>query len=70
MGKLPIEKYLEWGCSASKSLTIDQMLNILLDLRYTGDWRKALQNIPNRKLKDSSKDKLHNKLKYMHLKKI
>ncbi|GAB1866844.1 RNA (guanine-9-)-methyltransferase domain-containing protein 1 [Camponotus japonicus] len=50
MGKLPIEKYLEWG-TASKKFTIDQMLNILLDLKYTGDWKKALQHIPNRKFR-------------------
>lgn len=73
MGKLPIEKYLKWGLSASKNLTIDQVLKILLDLRYTGDWKKALQHIPNRKLKGSRKVKLHNKcmhkLQYLHLRK-
>lgn len=69
MGKLPIEKYLEWG-SASTKFTLDQMLKILLDLRYTGDWKKALQHIPNRKLKDPTKYKVHNKLRYLHLKKI
>jgi len=53
MAKLPVEKYLDWGCGSTKSFTLNQMMKILLDLRYTGDWNKALKHIPTRKLKES-----------------
>ncbi|KAL6260064.1 hypothetical protein P5V15_007603 [Pogonomyrmex californicus] len=51
VAKLPIEKYFEWGSCSRKSFTLDQMMKIMLDLRYTGNWKKALQHIPIRKLK-------------------
>lgn len=53
MAKFPIEKYLDWGTSASKTLTLDQSLKIMLDLRHTGDWKKALKHVPTRKLTSS-----------------
>lgn len=52
MAKLPLEKYLKWGSSSTKNLTIDQMMAIFLDLKHTRSWDKALQHIPRRKLKD------------------
>lgn len=55
MGKLPIESYLKWN-SGSKCFTLDQMINILLDIKYTRDWNKAFQHVPNRKLKESKKE--------------
>lgn len=68
MGKLPIERHLEWGSNSCKKFPIDQMINILLDLRYTGDWKKALQHVPNRKLKESRNYKLEKKLsRHSHL---
>ncbi|XP_040514157.1 tRNA methyltransferase 10 homolog C isoform X1 [Gallus gallus] len=45
---LPLEKYLLWNCGA-KNLTLDQMMHILLTLKDTGDWKKALEFVPKRK---------------------
>ncbi|XP_051488782.1 tRNA methyltransferase 10 homolog C [Apus apus] len=45
---LPLEKYLLWN-SGAKSLTLDQMTHILLTLKDTGDWKKALEFVPKRK---------------------
>lgn len=49
MARFPIEQYLRWGTS-NRSLSIDQVCKIMLDLRYTRDWRKALIHVPRRKL--------------------
>ncbi|XP_065345027.1 mitochondrial ribonuclease P protein 1 homolog [Cloeon dipterum] len=51
MAKLPLDQYLNWGQSGSKSLTINQVVCILLDLRMTGDWEYALRHVPRRKLR-------------------
>lgn len=40
-----------WGCSASKSLTLDQMMKIMLDIKNLKDWRLALKHVPPRKLR-------------------
>lgn len=45
---LPLEKYLLWNTGA-KNLTLDQMMHILLTLKDTGDWQKALEFVPKRK---------------------
>ncbi|NWH25638.1 tRNA methyltransferase 10 homolog C [Grus americana] len=45
---LPLEKYLLWNTGA-KNLTLDQMMQILLTLKDTGDWKKALEFVPKRK---------------------
>ncbi|XP_030331813.1 tRNA methyltransferase 10 homolog C [Strigops habroptila] len=45
---LPLEKYLLWNTGA-KNLTLDQMMQILLTLKDTGDWQKALEFVPKRK---------------------
>ncbi|NXR44033.1 TM10C methyltransferase, partial [Hippolais icterina] len=45
---LPLEKYLLWSTGA-KNLTLDQMMNILLTLKDTADWKKALEFVPKRK---------------------
>ncbi|NWZ46370.1 tRNA methyltransferase 10 homolog C [Haliaeetus albicilla] len=45
---LPLEKYLLWNAGA-KNLTLDQMMRILLTLKDTGDWKKALEFVPKRK---------------------
>jgi ribonuclease P protein 1 len=50
MAKLPLDKYLMWGSGGSKSLTLNQMMRILLDVRATGSWDKALQHVPRRKI--------------------
>jgi ribonuclease P protein 1 len=50
MAKLPLDKYLMWGSGGSKSLTLNQMVRILLDIRASGSWDKALQHVPRRKV--------------------
>ncbi|NWX27883.1 TM10C methyltransferase, partial [Notiomystis cincta] len=45
---LPLEKYLLWSRGA-KNLTLDQMMHILLTLKDTADWKKALEFVPKRK---------------------
>ncbi|NWU34055.1 TM10C methyltransferase, partial [Hylia prasina] len=45
---LPLEKYLLWSTGA-KNLTLDQMMRILLTLKDTADWKKALEFVPRRK---------------------
>jgi len=62
MAKFPIDKYLEWGASSSKSLTVDQSIKIMLDLRHTGNWKKALENVPTRKLRAAREHRLRSKL--------
>lgn len=52
MARLPLDRYLQWGSGSGKSLTLNQMLNILLELKDTGDWRKALTFVPKRKILD------------------
>lgn len=50
MAKLPLDQYFNWN-SSHKSLTIDQMVKIMLDMRSTGDWNYALQHVPRRKIR-------------------
>lgn len=52
MAKLPLDRYLNWGAGSGKSLTLNQMVNILLDLKQTKDWNHALRHVPKRKLVD------------------
>ncbi|KAL1138108.1 hypothetical protein AAG570_009800 [Ranatra chinensis] len=51
MAKLPLDRYLAWGMG-SKSLTLNQVLAILLDMKSNGgDWEAALRkNVPQRKV--------------------
>ncbi|XP_017079319.1 mitochondrial ribonuclease P protein 1 homolog [Drosophila eugracilis] len=50
MAKLPLDRYLQWGSGSGKSLTLNQMINIMLDLKKTGDWNAALKHVPRRKV--------------------
>ncbi|XP_044759816.1 mitochondrial ribonuclease P protein 1 homolog [Coccinella septempunctata] len=50
MMKFPLDRYLSWGSGSGKSLTLNQVLLILLDLKKTGDWKYALRHVPQRKL--------------------
>lgn len=52
MARLPLDQYLHWGAGSGKSLTLNQMINILLDLKKTGDWMHALKHVPRRKIVD------------------
>jgi len=50
MAKLPLDTYLNWGAGSGKSLTLNSMINIMLELKTSGNWKKALKFVPQRKL--------------------
>lgn len=50
MARLPLDRYLQWGSGSGKSLTLNQMTRIMLDLKTSGDWQKSLSHVPRRKL--------------------
>lgn len=50
MARLPLDKYLSWGSGSGKSLTLNQMINIMLEIKSTGDWNQALRFVPKRKI--------------------
>lgn len=52
MQKLPLDKYLSWGIGG-KCLTLNQIFNIMLDIKHTGDWHHSLRHVPRRKLRSS-----------------
>lgn len=52
MARLPLDRYLQWSAGSGKSLTLNQMISIMLDLKNTGDWNTALQHVPRRKVTD------------------
>ncbi|KAK8375199.1 hypothetical protein O3P69_015670, partial [Scylla paramamosain] len=41
--------YLAWGIG-NKCLTLNQIINIMLDFKMTGDWPHAFRHVPRRKL--------------------
>lgn len=50
MARLPLDRYLEWGAGSGKSLTINQMVHIMLEMKKHGDWERALRIVPRRKI--------------------
>ncbi|XP_069613794.1 tRNA methyltransferase 10 homolog C [Ranitomeya imitator] len=46
--RLPLDKFLKWNCGG-KNLTLNNMIEILMTLKDTGDWKKALSSVPTRK---------------------
>lgn len=50
MARLPLDRYLQWGSGSGKSLTLNQMVSIMLDLKTTGNWQQSLSHVPRRKL--------------------
>lgn len=52
MARLPLDRYLQWGAGSGKSLTLNQMVNIMLEMKKHGDWNEALKYVPRRKLAD------------------
>lgn len=58
MARLPLDTHLKWGSGGGKSLTLDQMIRIMLDWKMTRSWDVALRkNVPRRKVK--SDDQQH-----------
>nr|XP_045625951.1 mitochondrial ribonuclease P protein 1 homolog [Procambarus clarkii] len=56
MKKLPLDRYLSWGSGSSKSLTLNQVLRIMLDIKHTGNWQYSLRHVPRRKIKPEPTD--------------
>lgn len=54
MARLPLDRYLAWGAGSGKSLTLNQMVCILLEMKKHGDWNQALRFVPKRKICDES----------------
>ena len=52
MARLPLDRYLSWGAGSGKSLTLNQMVSIMLEMKKHGDWKKALRFVPRRKIND------------------
>lgn len=51
--RLPLDEYLPWGQSASKTLALNHITRILLDMKATRNWNEAFKSIPRRKLKSA-----------------
>lgn len=62
MARFPLDNYLDWGAGSTKSLTLDQSIRVMLDLRHTRDWKVALKNVPPRKLRPYREDMLQKKV--------
>lgn len=48
MAKFPLEKYFHF--KGDKTLTLDQVLKVMLDLKNTGSWQQAFKHLPRRKI--------------------
>lgn len=46
--RLPLDSFLKWSCGG-KNLTLNHVIEILMTVRDTGDWKKALTSVPTRK---------------------
>lgn len=46
--RLPLDKYIKFH--SHKTLTLDQMILIMLELKRSHDWNKALLHVPKRKI--------------------
>lgn len=66
--RLPLNRYLAWG-SSDYSLTLDQMMKIMLEMKTSGDWIKALRHVPSRKIKTERELEVESqyRLSVMHL---
>nr|CAG4646557.1 EOG090X0D3U [Macrothrix elegans] len=64
MEKLPLDRYLSFAGGSGKSLTLNAMMSILLELRMHGNWQKALQFVPRRKLRRDDEEPNTNFKKY------
>ncbi|CAF1085953.1 unnamed protein product [Rotaria sp. Silwood1] len=48
--RLPLERYLKFGSSASRTLSLDKIYFILMALKHGQSWSEAFQAIPDRKV--------------------
>ncbi|KAJ6641166.1 Mitochondrial ribonuclease P protein 1 like [Pseudolycoriella hygida] len=56
MARLPLDIYLNWGTSSGKSLTLDQMMTIMLEIKTSQNWSSALKHVPVRKIARDDRD--------------
>ncbi|KAJ6638254.1 Mitochondrial ribonuclease P protein 1 like [Pseudolycoriella hygida] len=56
MARLPLDIYLNWGTSSCKSLTLDQMMTIMLEIKTSQNWSSALKHVPVRKIARDDRD--------------
>ncbi|XP_055940917.1 mitochondrial ribonuclease P protein 1 homolog [Argiope bruennichi] len=54
---LPLDDYVMWG-AGTKSLTVNQVFEIMLIMKNTGDWKKAFEVIPTRKIRRLDKEQI------------
>ncbi|CAL1272936.1 unnamed protein product [Larinioides sclopetarius] len=54
---LPLDDYVLWG-AGTKSLTVNQVFEIMLIMKNTGDWKKAFGVIPTRKIRRLEKEQV------------
>ncbi|CAF2372662.1 unnamed protein product [Rotaria sp. Silwood2] len=59
--RFPIDRYVKFGGGSGKSLTIDQVYNILMTLKHTGSWVEAFKYIPDRKIAERYSEKIDTK---------
>lgn len=45
--RLPLESYRT--CRVNKTLTLDQVMQVMLEIKYSGDWHRAFQYVAKRK---------------------
>lgn len=45
--RLPLEKYRT--CRTNKELTLDQVMSVMLEIKYSGDWNRAFRYVSSRK---------------------
>ncbi|XP_056636359.1 mitochondrial ribonuclease P protein 1 homolog isoform X1 [Diorhabda sublineata] len=63
MAKLPLDRYLHWGAGSGKSLTLNQMIAILLDQKLSENWEFSLRHVPRRKLMETGGSGVSNRNK-------
>ncbi|CAF0783802.1 unnamed protein product [Rotaria sordida] len=59
--RFPIDRYVKFGGGSGKTLTLDQVYNILMTLKHTGSWVEAFKYIPDRKVVERYSEKLEDK---------
>ncbi|CAF3824021.1 unnamed protein product [Rotaria sp. Silwood1] len=59
--RFPIDRYVKFGGGSGKTLTIDQVYNILMTLKHTGSWVEAFKFIPDRKVVERYSEILEDK---------
>uniref|UniRef100_A0A2M4BPJ2 RNA (guanine-9-)-methyltransferase domain-containing protein 1 n=1 Tax=Anopheles marajoara TaxID=58244 RepID=A0A2M4BPJ2_9DIPT len=55
MARLPLDRYFQF--KSGKSLTLDQMLMIMLELKTSNDFERALKHVPRRKVIDADEQR-------------